>query len=135
MREVEVSRVVGARPGAVERVLTPERVVAAEGSFSVVGVTEAGDETVVTVGGPGIRFPLRFRDRPDGLRYVAEGEAGPFDRMETRLTVEGADGGARITARSAVSLNVPLPFADRVAAWKRRGELKRALAALAAAVE
>jgi hypothetical protein len=30
---------------------------------------------------------------------------------------------------------VPLPFADRLAAWKRGGELDRALDALASSVE
>jgi hypothetical protein len=33
-----------------------------------------------------------------------------------------------------VSLNLPLPLADRVAAWKRRGELRRAAEELAASV-
>jgi hypothetical protein len=37
---------------------------------------------------------------------------------------------------STVSAGLPLPtITDRVAAWKRRGELRRALARLAADVE
>ena len=36
--------------------------------------------------------------------------------------------------RSSVSLNLPLPFADRIAAWKRRGELQRAIDELAESV-
>jgi hypothetical protein len=38
-----------------------------------------------------------------------------------------------VTARSAVSLGLPVPaLTDRVAAWKRRGELERLLDGLAA---
>ncbi|MFB6108620.1 MAG: SRPBCC family protein, partial [Haloplanus sp.] len=64
--------------------------------------------------------------------YTQEGAAGPFDAMETRLVVAAADEGARVTARSSVSLGLPLaPVTDRVAAWKRRGELRRLLDTLA----
>jgi len=51
--------------------------------------------------------------------------------METWLTVAPEDEGSRVSMRSAVSLGVPLPFADRIAAWKRAGELERALDRLA----
>ncbi|PSQ23803.1 polyketide cyclase, partial [Halobacteriales archaeon QS_9_67_17] len=47
MREVEVSRFVAATPAAVERVLTPEGIVAAEGSFTVREVREAEAGTLV----------------------------------------------------------------------------------------
>ena len=52
--------------------------------------------------------------------------------METWLTVEPENEGSRVSMRSRVSLDVPLPFSDRIAAWKRAGELDRALARLAA---
>ncbi|WP_418281864.1 SRPBCC family protein [Halorubrum sp. DTA98] len=130
MREVVVERFVSESPAVIERALSPARIVEWEGSFSVANVEPGDDETLVTVSGPGVGFRLRFERLPDGYRYVvADGDdpAGPFDRMETRLSVEPENEGSRVRLRSEVSLNAPLPFADRLAAWKRRGELDRAL--------
>jgi hypothetical protein len=54
--------------------------------------------------------------------------------MTTDLTVEAEDEGSRVTARSAVSLGLPVPaLTDRLATWKRREELTRLLDALAEA--
>lgn len=127
MREIEVSRFVLARPPAVHRVLSPERVVAAEGTFTVTAVEETDTGTLVTATGPGMSVPLRFESREDGLWYTAEGEVGPFDHLETRVRVTPEENGSRLTMQSTVSLNLPLPFADRVAGWKRRRELQRAI--------
>lgn len=127
MREVEASRFVMARPPAVHRVLSPERVVEAEGTFTVTAVEEIDGGTVVTAAGPGMSVPLRFESREDGLWYTAEGEVGPFDHLETSVTVTPEGNGSQVTMRSTVSLNLPLPFVDRVAGWKRRRELERAL--------
>ena len=162
MREVERDRFVPESPTVVARALSPERIVEWEGSFSVVDVEETDeaiedderrddeqrdDETVatgridgvtlVTVSGPGVGFRLRFERTSDGYHYaVPDGDdpAGPFDHMESWLTVEPENEGSRVRIRSAVSLNAPLPFADRIAAWKRGGELDRALDGLAKAV-
>ena len=127
MREVEVSEVVLARPPAVHRALSPEAVVAAEGTFDVVGSREEDGQTVVVASAPGVTVLLRFEERENGLAYTAEGEVGPFDHLATDVEVEPEKNGSRVTMRSTVSLNLPLPFADRIAAWKRRGELRRAL--------
>jgi hypothetical protein len=136
MAEVERSRFVRATPAELDRRLSPETIVAAEGSFEVRRVDDSGDgATVVTVGGGGLSFDLRFERRPDGYYYTQVGDAGPFESMETWLRSERENEGSRLTARSAVSLAVPLPFADRLAAWKRGGELDRALDALASSVE
>ena len=134
MREVEVSRFVRAPPRAVERVLTPATVVESEGSFTVRDVTDSEDGTLVTAGARGLELTLRFEERPDGLHYTQAGSAGPFDAMTTDLTVAAEDEGSRVTARSAVSLGLPVPaLTDRIATWKRRGELERLLDALAEA--
>lgn len=146
MAEVERSRFVRATPAELDRRLSPETIVAAEGSFEVRRVDDgvdasdsddSGDDdpTVVTVGGGGLSFDLRFERRPDGYYYTQVGDAGPFESMETWLRFTRENEGSRVTARSAVSLAVPLPFADRLAAWKRGGELDRALDALASSVE
>ena len=136
MAEVERSRFVRATPAELDRRFSPETIVAAEGSFEVRRVDDSGDgATVVTVGGGGLSFDLRFERRPDGYYYTQVGDAGPFESMETWLRSERENEGSRLTARSAVSLAVPLPFADRLAAWKRGGELDRALDALASSVE
>lgn len=152
MREVRVSRFVPRSPPTLARMLTPEAMVEYEGSFEVRDVQERTDGTFVTVGDRGVdetrsassanqnakrsgivEFVLRFEETDDGLRYEQAGEAGPFDAMETAVTVDADADGATVTARSSVSLGLPLPsLTDRVAAWKRRGELERALDALAA---
>jgi len=134
MREVEVSRFVRATPTAVERVLTPATVVESEGSFTVREVTETGEGTLVIAGARGLELTFRFEERPHGLHYTQAGSAGPFDAMTTDLIVEAENEGARVTARSTVSLGLPLSaVTDRLATWKRRGELNRLLDALAAA--
>ena len=134
MRGVEVSRFVRATPAAVGRVLTPATVVESEGSFTVREVTDTEDGTLVTAGARGLELTLRFEERPDGLHYTQAGSAGPFDAMTTDLTVEAENEGTRVTARSAVSLGLPASaLTDRLATWKRRGELNRLLDALAEA--
>jgi hypothetical protein len=136
VREVEVSRFVRATPQELRRTLSPAIVVEAEDTFSVREIHDLDDGTLVTVGGGGLQLSLRFEPREDGLYYTQEGQEGPFDRMETWLTLAPENEGSRLTARSRVSLGLPLAaITDRIAAWKRRGELDRALANLAAAVE
>jgi carbon monoxide dehydrogenase subunit G len=133
MRELAVSRFVPAPPGTVERALTPATVVEHEGSFTVRDVTDADGGTLVTAGARGLELTLQFEERADGLHYTQAGSAGPFDAMETDLSVAPEDEGSRVTARSAVSLGLPFPaLTDRLAAWKRRGELDRLLDGLAA---
>jgi hypothetical protein len=134
MREVEASEFVLARPPAVHRALSPAAIVAAEGTFDVAGSREDGDGTAIVASAPGVTVLLRFQRRDNGLKYTAEGEVGPFDHLETAVAVDPERNGSRITMRSTVSLNLPLPFADRIAAWKRRGELRRAVAELADSV-
>jgi carbon monoxide dehydrogenase subunit G len=132
MREVEVSAFVPAPPAAVERALTPAAAVEYEGSFEVLDVTETDEGQTVIAGARGLRMQLDFEERDDGLTYRQRGNGGPFDAMETEITVEPENEGSRVTARSAVSLGLPVTaVTDRVAAWKRRGELRRALDALA----
>jgi len=140
MREIERSRFVSAMPRELLDTLAPARIVEYEGSFSVESVQRAGDAggggeaTLVTVSGPGIAFELRFEPIEGGYYYTQAGEAGPFAAMETWLTVTPENEGARVTIRSAVSIGLPLPFSDRLAAWKRNGEVERALDRLAADV-
>ena len=129
MRDVTVSRVVDASPEEIWARFDPPAIVEAEGSFAVETVEDDGDATIVVASGPGMRLPLRFEYREDAIYYTQEGDQGPFSEMETRLECEPVDGGdgTRVTARSSVSLSAPLPFGDRIAAWKRKGELNRAL--------
>lgn len=136
MREVEASRFVRATPRELRRHLSPAAVVEAEETFTVSDVHDLGDATLVTAAGGGLQLSLRFESREDGLYYTQEGREGPFDRMETWLTLAPENEGSRLTARSRVTLGLPLAtLTDRVAAWKRRAELDRALENLAAAVE
>jgi len=131
MREVERTRFVRIRPRELGALLDPARIVEYEGSFSVDSVTETDAGTRLTVSGPGLAFELRFEPIEEGFYYAQAGEAGPFESMETWLTVAPEDEGSRVSMRSMVSLGAPLPFADRIAAWKRAGELERALDRLA----
>lgn len=135
MVTVEASRFVRATPAEVERALDPTSVVEYEGTYSVVDVEDGDDgEWLVTARARRLETRLRFEERPDGYEY--EQVSGPLAAMWTEVAVEPENEGARVTARSTVDLGLPLAaLTDRVAAWKRRGELERALAALAADVE
>lgn len=138
MARVEVSRFVQATPAAVKRLLSPETLITYEGTFTPRDVTETEEGTVLTVAATGIETRFRFEEREDGLAYELEGSdtAGPFDEMATELTVEAQDEGSRVVMASEVSLKLPVPLlSDRIAGWKRRGELRRALARLAADAE
>ncbi|SNZ17646.1 Polyketide cyclase / dehydrase and lipid transport [Natronoarchaeum philippinense] len=136
MRTVEAAKFVGAPPDAVERVLTPRRIVEYEGSFTVRGVEERYDATVVTVGGPGLELRLRFEPRDRGYDYEQLDDGGPLDAMTTTLTYTPENEGTRVSASSSVSLGAPpAALTDRIAGWKRRGELDRLLDALAETVE
>lgn len=136
MHDVELSRFVAAPPPVVERALDPAAVVEYEGSFVVRDVAESEDGWLVTAGATGLELTLWFEHHEDGVYYEQRGDDGPLDAMETRLRLASEDEGTRVTAESSVSLGLPLPaVTDRVAAWKRRGELRRALGRLAEDVE
>jgi hypothetical protein len=126
MREVEVSRFVRAGPAVVERALSPDALLEAEGSFSVRAVEEGGDR--ITVGGYGLELVFEFTEREDGIAY--DQTAGPLDTLRTTVTYEPEREGTRLTARSEVAVGGPA-LVDRAAAWKRRGELRRALDGIA----
>ncbi|MEF8791928.1 MAG: SRPBCC family protein [Haloarculaceae archaeon] len=128
MREVEASRFVQAPPAAVDPLLSPVGLMDAEGSFEVREVTDTDEGTEVTVGGYGLELVFRFADRPDGIAY--EQVSGPLATLETTVTYTPEDEGTRLTARSRVAVGGP-GVLDRLAAWKRRGELRRALRAVA----
>lgn len=131
MREVTVSRVVDATPDELSAWADPPTIVEAEGSFTVDGVDERGDAVIVVASGPGMRLTLRFEDRDGAIYYTQEGDQGPFSHTETWIDLESAADGTRVTIRSSVSLAAPLPFGDRIAAWKRKSEVNRLLEALA----
>lgn len=135
MREVAVSRFVRATPAAIERALTPAALVEYEGSFTVHEVTDTEDGWLVVAGSRGMELGFAFEAREDGLTYEQRGE-GPLDALATTVTYEPANEGTDVRMHSTVSAGLPLPsVTDRVAAWKRRGELRRALSRLAADVE
>ena len=137
MRTVEVSRVVDASPSAVGDALDPVSVVEYEGSFSVFDVEERENDWLVVAGATGLQLVLRFEEYDNGIHYEQqEGEGQPLDTMETTITYLSSGGGTEVTAVSVVEMGVrPTVLTDRLAAWKRKGELKRALRALATDVE
>ncbi|MWG34468.1 SRPBCC family protein [Halomarina oriensis] len=129
MRTVEASRFVAAPPSVVARVLTPEAVIEAEGSFDVQEVAEGdadaeGDgETLVRAARAGLSMVFAFEDREDGLRY--EQLDGPLETLTTTIDYRPENEGTRLTAESTLEAGIgPM---ERLAGWKRRGELKRAL--------
>ncbi|NGM67928.1 SRPBCC family protein [Natronolimnobius sp. AArcel1] len=135
MREVTVSRAITAPKSAIADWLEPATIVDAEGSFSVSHVEDTADATVVVASGPGMELPLRFEEHDDSIYYTQEGDHGPFSHMETWIELTEESAGTIVTLRSSVSLAAPLPFGDRIAAWKRSGELRRAADALESAFE
>lgn len=126
-----MSRFVQAPPAAVEPLLSPVGLMDAEGSFDVRGVTDTDEGTEVVVGGYGLELVFRFAEREDGIAY--EQVSGPLRVLETTVTYAPENEGTRLTARSRVAVGGPSVL-DRLAAWKRRGELRRALRAVAEAV-
>ena len=128
MREVEVTRFVAASPPEVTRALTPTALVEAEGSFAVRDVAETDEGTVVTAGRSGIELRLRFEAVDGGLAY--EQIEGPLSALRTTVTAGPKNEGTELRARSTVEVGGPAVL-DRLAAWKRRGELRRALAGIA----
>ncbi|MFC4249655.1 SRPBCC family protein [Natribaculum luteum] len=136
MQTVESSRFVRAPPDAVDRHLTPETIVEYEGSFTVRDVREREDDWLVTAGTATLELTFRFERLDNGFYYEQEGEEGPLEVMETTLTCEPEDEGTRVTVQSTVHMGLwPAALTDRIAAWKRRSELERALERLAADLE
>jgi hypothetical protein len=84
--------------------------------------------------GGGMTVEIAFEPRPNGFRY--EQRRGPLAQLETTLTHDAENEGSRVTMVSVVQTGTPpRAITDRVAAWKRRGELRRALSGIAADVE
>ncbi|AGN01657.1 hypothetical protein L593_08560 [Salinarchaeum sp. Harcht-Bsk1] len=133
MRTVEVSRFVQAPPSVVERALDPASIVEYEGSFDVRTVEERDDAIVVIAGGTGLELSFRFELRENGIYYEqVEDEDAPLETMETELAWAAENEGTRIDATSTVGMGVwPRPITDRMATWKRRGELRRLFDSLA----
>ncbi|WP_075937494.1 SRPBCC family protein [Halosegnis longus] len=127
MREVSVSRFVPAPPEEVERLLTPARLIEAEGSFTVRDTTERDGQTVVTAGRAGLELTFVFEAGERRLSY--EQVRGPLAHLATTVSYEPDDEGTTLTLDSTVATGGP-GIVDRVAAWKRKGELKRAIATL-----
>lgn len=131
MREVEVSRFLRATVPQVERALSPARIVEYEGSFAPRETVELEDGIRVIAAAGGLEIGLFFEEREDGYRYEQEGDAGPFEAMETTIAYGPENEGVRVRMRSTVTLDLfPRRLTDRVAAWKREAELERALDAL-----
>lgn len=131
MREVSVSRFVRATTRQVERVLSPAALVEYEGSFEPLETVELEEGTRVVAGASGLEMGLLFEEVENGYRYEQEGDAGPFEHMETTISYAPENEGTRIRMDSSVTLGLfPRRLTDRVAAWKRETELERALDAI-----
>lgn len=140
MAEVAVSRHLDASRPVVASHLDARSLVELEGTFDVDEVATTDDGWRVAASATGMRAEFSVRAFADGdvegYEYEQVGESGPFASMWTRLALEPAADGTTVTAASTVDLGLPLAaVTDRVAAWKRRGELDRLLDRLADAVE
>jgi hypothetical protein len=134
MAEVSVSRFIRATPAELEAFLTPATLVECEGSFAVRETRESSEGVVVLADGGGIEIELVFEPRENGLRY--EQRRGPLERLETTLSYRAENEGSRVELRSTVATGTPpKAITDRMAAWKRRGELRRALSTIAVRIE
>ncbi len=128
MRTVEVTRQIGAPPAEVRHHVDPARLIELEGTFTVVDVTDGEDVTTITARGGGMEVEFLFEETEDGYRWEQAGEAGPFEAMESEFAISAKDEGSLVRMESSVSLGLPVDaISDRIAGWKRRGELKRAL--------
>ena len=136
MRTVEATRTVPAAAEEVAAALTPETIILHEGTFTVADIEQTDRGTVVTATATGISATFRFEPLQSGYYYEQEGSEGPFESMATTLSYRRVTAGTELTMTSDVSLGIrPRVVFDRVGAWKRRGELKRALRSLASEFE
>jgi len=137
MRTVEVSQEFETKPSEVGRALDPTSVVEYEGSFNVLDVEDRGEDYLIVAGGSGLQMTLRFEEREHSVFYeLEEAEGQPLATMETTISYRGTDDGTAVTAVSEVSMGLrPAAVTDRLAAWKRKSELQRALDALADEIE
>jgi hypothetical protein len=135
MPTVSASRLVRAMPAVIGRALTPAALVEYEDTFTVNEVSETDDGWVVAAGRRGLDLAFAFEAHENGFVYEQRGD-GPLETLETTVTYAAENEGTRVKLCSTVSTGLPLSvLIDRVAAWKRRGELRRALDRLAADVE
>jgi hypothetical protein len=137
MRTVEVSQEFETRPSVVGQVLDPATVIECEGSFSVLDVEDRGEDYLIVAGGSGLQMTLRFEEDKQSVFYELEDAEGqPLETMETTISYRETDDGTAVTAVSEVSMGLrPAAITDRLAAWKRKSELERALNALADEIE
>ncbi|MFB6184240.1 MAG: SRPBCC family protein [Haloarculaceae archaeon] len=128
MADVEVTRFVEAPLEAVERLLSPRTIVEYEGTFTVDDVTETDDGWTVDASMGDADVVFDFVALSYGYAYEQRGDEGPFDEMETTVALRAAGEETRVTLASTVDMGLPLSaLTDRLAGWKRRGELRRAL--------
>lgn len=140
MAEVSASRRLAASRPVVANHLDPGTLLELEGTFAVDEVAETDDGWRVAASATGMRAEFSVRAFEDGdvegYEYEQVGETGPFASMWTRLALEPERDGTTVTVDSTVDLGLPLSVVtDRVAGWKRRGEVDRLLDRLADAVE
>lgn len=129
MRTVTVRRFISEKPRVIDQLLDPPTIIEFEGSFEVFDIRQTNDEWWLEVGSTGLRMTLRFESLSHGYYYSQEsGENQPLELMETELTYRPLNEGTEIVASSSVSMGMhPKIITDRIAAWKRKGELRRAL--------
>lgn len=131
MRTVTVTGRVGGPPAAVLDALDPMTIVDAEGTFSALDRRETDGRTQVVARGGGMEVVFEFTETDAGYEYEQLGGDGPFETMRTTLSVTPEDEGSLLRMESTVSLGLPFSgLTDRIAAWKRRGELQRAIDAI-----
>lgn len=134
MQEVRRWAVLDADAEAVLDALSPESVVEYEGTFSVQSVEEAPDGWEVTATAPQLTLRLRFEELPNGYAYEQIDE-GPFETLETSVTVHDDDEGTKVVAASTYTFGGVLARAtDWLALSDRRDELERLLLNLGAEV-
>lgn len=127
MRTVELAEKVSASSVKIDSHLDPPTIIEYEGSFEVVDFEEKNEEWYVTAGSSGLRLNFRFESLENGYYYELK-EDQPLEKMETTLQYQQSENGTEISITSAVRMGRwPAAVTDRVAAWKRKGELNRML--------
>jgi len=107
MQGVTVSRTIDADPGAVESAMADREAFTRAAGFDEVEVS--GDEIRVLnrVGLAEIELELAVYEDPDAA-FAYEQRDGIFEAMTTTFTLEEADGGTEVRARTEFELDVPL---------------------------
>lgn len=132
MKVVELSRPIDVSDEEILDALSPRSIIEYADTYTVRSIEETNGGHLLFAEAGGLEATFEFTEIERGYEYT-QCDEGPFEEMETTITVEGS---GQTTVQSAFTFGGRLSFLfDRFAAHHRRSELDELLHNLAADVE